>query len=220
MKYRSVFDIIGPVMVGPSSSHTAGPVRIGQIARRLFDAQPDEIVVRLYGSFAETYKGHASDVAVVGGILNYETDDPRIPDSLVRAMELGIKVSFVKEESIPEHPNTMEITLIRGDDKLDIAAISIGGGVVRITRLNGFPLKLSGENPAILIFHKDAYGAIAGVASTLAANKINISGMDVSRIEKGDIALMTIETDQPVSDNLINAIAKKENIIRVITLSE
>lgn len=220
MKYRSVFDIIGPVMVGPSSSHTAGPVRIGQIARRLFDAQPEEIVVRLYGSFAETYKGHASDVAVVGGILNYETDDPRIPDSLVRAMELGIKVSFVKEESIPEHPNTMEITLIRGDDKLDIAAISIGGGVVRITRLNGFPLKLSGENPAILIFHKDAYGAIAGVASTLAANKINISGMDVSRIEKGDIALMTIETDQPVSDNLINAIAKKENIIRVITLSE
>lgn len=220
MKYRSVFDIIGPVMVGPSSSHTAGPVRIGQIARRLFDAQPEKIVVRLYGSFAETYKGHASDVAVVGGILNYETDDPRIPDSLVRAKELGIDVSFIKEKAIPEHPNTMEITLIRGDDQIDIAAISIGGGVVRITKLNGFPLKLSGENPAILIFHKDAYGAIAGVASTLAANKINISGMDVSRIEKGDIALMTIETDQPVSENLINAITKKENIIRVITLSE
>ncbi|WP_422486138.1 L-serine ammonia-lyase, iron-sulfur-dependent subunit beta [Gudongella sp. DL1XJH-153] len=220
MKYRSVFDIIGPVMVGPSSSHTAGPVRIGQIARRLFDAQPEKIVVRLYGSFAETYKGHASDVAVVGGILNYETDDPRIPDSLVRAKELGIDVSFIKEKAIPEHPNTMEITLLRGDDQIDIAAISIGGGVVRITKLNGFPLKLSGENPAILIFHKDAYGAIAGVASTLAANKINISGMDVSRIEKGDIALMTIETDQPVSDNLINAITKKENIIRVITLSE
>lgn len=220
MKYRSVFDIIGPVMVGPSSSHTAGPVRIGQIARRLFDAQPERIVVRLYGSFAETYKGHASDVAVVGGILNYETDDPRIPDSLTTAKELGIDVSFVKEDAVPEHPNTMEITLSRGDDQIDIAAISIGGGVVRIIKLNGFPLKLSGENPAILIFHKDAYGAIAGVASTLAANKINISGMDVSRIEKGDVALMTIETDQPVSDNLINVITKKENIIRVITLSE
>jgi len=220
MKYRSVFDIIGPVMVGPSSSHTAGPVRIGQIARRLFNAQPEKVVVRLYGSFAETYKGHASDVAVIGGILNYETDDPRIPDSLVRAQELGMDVTFVKEEAIPEHPNTLKITMTKGDDKLDISAISIGGGVVGITELNEFPLKLSGENPAILIFHKDVYGTIAGVASTLAANKINISGMNVSRIEKGDVALMTIETDQPVSPNLINAITKMENIIRVITLSE
>jgi L-serine dehydratase len=220
MKYRSVFDIIGPVMVGPSSSHTAGPVRIGQIARRLFNDQPEKVVVRLYGSFAETYKGHASDVAVIGGILNYETDDPRIPDSLVAAMELGIDVTFLKEEAIPEHPNTMKITMTKGGDKLDLAAISIGGGVVRITELNGFPLKLSGENPAILVFHKDVYGVIAGVASNLAMNKINISGMNVSRVEKGDVALMTIETDQPVSKNLINAITNMEHIIRVITLSE
>lgn len=220
MKYRSVFDIIGPVMVGPSSSHTAGPVRIGQIARRLFNTQPDKVVVRLYGSFAETYKGHASDVAVIGGILNYETDDPRIPDSLVTSMELGIDVTFIKEEAIPEHPNTLKITMTKGDDKLDLAAISIGGGVVRITELNGFPLKLSGENPAILVFHKDVYGTIAGVASNLAMNKINISGMNVSRVEKGDVALMTIETDQPVSKNLINAITHMDNIIRVITLSE
>lgn len=220
MKYRSVFDIIGPVMVGPSSSHTAGPVRIGQIARRLFDSEPEKVLVRLYGSFAETYKGHASDVAVVGGILNYETDDPRIPDSLIHAREKGIEVSFVKEDSIPDHPNTLDIVLTKGSETMEISAISIGGGVVRITELNGFPLKLSGENPAILIFHKDIYGTIASVAATIASKEINISSMDVSRMGKGDIALMTLETDQPVSQELIDLIAKKENISRVITLSE
>lgn len=220
MKYRSVFDIIGPVMVGPSSSHTAGPVRIGQIARRLFNAQPEKVEVRLFGSFAETYKGHASDVAVIGGILNYETDDPRIPDSLVHAHDMGIEVSFVKEEAVPEHPNTMEITLSRGSDKIDLSAISIGGGVVRITELNGFPLKLTGESPAILIFHRDVYGTIAAVAATLANQEINIGSMDVSRVEKGETALMTIETDQPVSEEIIDLISRKDNIFRIITLND
>ncbi|MGM0396478.1 MAG: L-serine ammonia-lyase, iron-sulfur-dependent subunit beta [Bacillota bacterium] len=219
MKYRSVFDIIGPVMVGPSSSHTAGPVRIGQIARRLFDSQPEKILVRLYGSFAETYKGHASDVAVIGGILNYETDDPRIPDSLKHARDMGIDVTFVKEEAIPEHPNTLKITMTKGDEKLDLSAISIGGGVVRITELNGFPLKLSGESPAILVFHRDVYGCIAAAATILAEHRVNVASMDVSRIAKGDIALMTIETDQPVTQELIDLISERENIIRIIALN-
>ena len=220
MKYRSIFDIIGPVMVGPSSSHTAGPVRIGQLARKLFEKEPEEVIVRLYGSFAETYKGHASDVAAAGGILGYETDDPRIPESLTNAKEKGIAITFIREESVPVHPNTMKLSLKAENETMDITGISIGGGLVQITEIDGFPLRLSGENPALMIFHKDVYGVIASVAGTMAKNQINISNMEVSRKEKGNIALMAMETDQKAPDDVIEEISIKENIIRVIRLSE
>jgi len=220
MKYRSIFDIIGPVMIGPSSSHTAGPVRIGQLARNLFEREPDNVVVRLYGSFAETYKGHASDVAVVGGLLGYETDDPRIPESLVNAEKRGLKVSFIREDAVPVHPNTMKLTLRSGSDQMEITGISIGGGLVQITEIDGFSLRLSGENPALMVFHKDVYGVIASVAGIMASSQINISSMEVSRKEKGNIALMAMETDQRVPDEVVKSISERENIIRVIRLSE
>jgi L-serine dehydratase len=220
MKYRSVFDIIGPIMVGPSSSHTAGPVRIGQIARKLFEKEPKSVIVRLYGSFAETYKGHASDVAVIGGILDYSTDDPRIPDSLEYAKEKGLEVTFIREDAVPTHPNTLKLTLNADNETMDITGISIGGGLVQITEIDGFPLRLSGENPAMMIFHKDIYGTIACVAGILAKNEINISGMEVSRREKGNIALMAIETDSIVPEGVAHEIADRENILRVIQLNE
>lgn len=220
MKYRSIFDIIGPVMIGPSSSHTAGPVRIGQLARKLFEKEPEEVIVRLYGSFAETYKGHASDVAVVGGLLGYETDDPRIPESLESAENIGLKVSFIREDAVPVHPNTMKLTLISSDSQMDITGISIGGGLVQITEIDGFSLRLSGENPALMVFHRDVYGVIACVAGIMASNQINISSMEVSRKEKGNIALMAMETDQKVPDEVVKSISERENIIRVIRLSE
>lgn len=219
MKYRSVFDIIGPIMVGPSSSHTAGPVRIGQIARKLFERVPKKVIVRLYGSFAETYKGHASDVAVIGGILDYSTDDERIPSSLSHAKEKGIEVEFIREEAVPIHPNTLKLTLIDGEESMDITGISIGGGLVQITEIDGFPLRLSGENPAIMIFHRDIYGVIACVAGIMAKYEINISGMEVSRHAKGETALMAMETDEKVPDFVAEEIAGRENILRVIRLS-
>lgn len=220
MKYRSVFDIIGPIMVGPSSSHTAGPVRIGQIARKLFGKEPKSIIVRLYGSFAETYKGHASDVAVIGGILDYSTDDPRIPDSLEYAKEKSLEVTFIREDAVPIHPNTLKLTISDDNETMDITGISIGGGLVQITEIDGFPLRLSGENPAMMIFHKDIYGTIACVAGILAKNEINISGMEVSRREKGNIALMAIETDSKVPEIVAHEIAARDNILRVIQLNE
>lgn len=220
MKYKSVFEIIGPVMIGPSSSHTAGAVRIGQIARRIFGSKPQSIEVHFFGSFAQTYKGHATDVAVIGGLLNFEPDDQRIPRSIELAAEWGIKVSFICEEAIPEFPNTMSIVLANEKEKLHITGISVGGGAVQITELNGFSLKLSGEHPSILILHQDVYGMVAAVTGLLTKEKINISHMELSRLEKGQTALMVIETDQLIKEELIKMINDLQHIMKVIVLQE
>ena len=219
MKYKSVFDIMGPIMVGPSSSHTAGAVRIGQIARRIFGMEPEEIHIHFYGSFAETYKGHATDIAVIAGLLNFETDDSRIRDAIEIAKKKGIHIKFYTEEMVPAHPNTLQIKLVKGDEILELTGVSVGGGAVQITELNGFDLNLSGENPAMLIYHIDAYGVIASVAGILANYKINISKMNVSRIEKNSMALMVIETDQAIQEEILKEISMKDNVKKVYVLA-
>ncbi len=220
MKYKSVFDIIGPVMVGPSSSHTAGAIRIGQIARKIFGKEPEEIEVHFYGSFAETYKGHATDVAVIAGLMGFATDDIRVGRSIEIAEEKGIRIHFYKEQAHTEHPNTVGLVLKSADDQMEIVGISVGGGAVQITELDGFPLKLSGENPAMVILHKDTYGVVASVAAVLMRHKINISHMEVSRADKGSDALMVIETDQIVSQEGIDEITGEDHVKRVIILDE
>lgn len=127
MKYRSAFDIIGPVMIGPSSSHTAGAARIGRVARTLFGKQPNKAIISLYGSFAKTYRGHGTDVAVVGGILDFDTDDERIPSSLTIAEEAGMEVTFTIEDTVMDHPNTVKIRLFDEEKELELVGISIGG---------------------------------------------------------------------------------------------
>ncbi|MFC0271255.1 L-serine ammonia-lyase, iron-sulfur-dependent subunit beta [Metabacillus herbersteinensis] len=220
MKYRSVFDIIGPVMIGPSSSHTAGAARIGRVARSLFGRQPKWATISFYGSFAKTYKGHGTDVATVGGLLDYDTFDERIKSSLQIAKKLGMKITFIEEDAITDHPNTAR--LIIGDDQgqLELVGISIGGGKIEITELNGFELKLSGNHPAILVVHNDRYGAIAAVANILAKHAINIGHMDVSRKEKGQLALMTIEVDQNMDQQVIDELKTLPNILQVTKIAE
>jgi L-serine dehydratase len=215
MKYRSVFDIIGPIMIGPSSSHTAGAARIGKVARSLFGRKPKWAHISFYGSFAKTYKGHGTDVAIVGGLLNFDTFDERIKTSLQIAKEEGIDITFQGEEAIPNHPNTARIRL--GDEKgeLELVGISIGGGKIEITELNGFELKLSGHHPALLVVHNDRYGAIAAVANVLAKYAINIGHMEVSRKEKGKQALMTIEVDQNIDASIIDELKTLPHIIEV-----
>ncbi|MBE6184406.1 MAG: L-serine ammonia-lyase, iron-sulfur-dependent, subunit beta, partial [Bacillus sp. (in: Bacteria)] len=185
MKYKSVFDIIGPVMIGPSSSHTAGAARIGRVARNLFGRQPKWANIYFYGSFADTYKGHGTDVAIVGGLLDFDTFDQRIISSLNIAKDVGMKVEFFVEKAVPEHPNTAKIVI--GDDlgEMELVGISIGGGKIEITELNGFQLRLSGHHPAILVVHDDRFGAIAAVANILSKHEINIGHMEVSRKEVG-----------------------------------
>lgn len=198
MKYRSVFDIIGPVMIGPSSSHTAGAARIGRVARSVFGREPKQIIVSLYGSFAETYKGHGTDVAIIGGLLDFDTFDERIKDSIRLAEEKGIAIEFREEEAVPKHPNTARILISDDEGSLELAGISIGGGKIEIIELNGFELRLSGNHPAILVVHNDRYGTIVGVANVLAKFAINIGHMEVARKDVGQEALMTIEVDQTI----------------------
>ncbi|WP_053366155.1 L-serine ammonia-lyase, iron-sulfur-dependent subunit beta [Bacillus sp. FJAT-27245] len=215
MKYKSVFDIIGPVMIGPSSSHTAGAARIGRVARSLFGREPKWANISLYGSFAKTYRGHGTDVALIGGLLDFDTDDPRIIQAIDLAEEKGIKLRFIEEDAVTDHPNTARVII--GDEmgELELVGISIGGGKIEITELNGFELKLSGHHPAILVVHNDRFGAIANVANVLASHQINIGHMEVSRKEKGKMALMTIEVDHNIGQNILDEIEKLPNILKV-----
>jgi L-serine dehydratase len=215
MKYRTVFDIIGPVMIGPSSSHTAGAAKIGRVARTLFGRQPKWATVSFYGSFAQTYKGHGTDVAVVGGLLNFDTFDERLPSSLSIANDIGLTINFIEENAIVDHPNTTRLTIGDEHGELELVGISIGGGKIEIIELNGFQLKLSGNHPAILVLHQDRAGTIAAVANILAELSINIGHMEVSRKEKGQIAMMTIEVDHNVDEEVIKNLMKLPNIIQV-----
>jgi L-serine dehydratase len=219
MKYRSAFDIIGPVMIGPSSSHTAGAARIGRVARTLFEKQPKRAVISLYGSFAKTYKGHGTDLALVAGIMDFDTFDERIPDALKIAEEIGIEVQFLTEDAVTEHPNTVKINLFDGDGKeLEIVGISIGGGTIEITEINSFKLKLSGAHPAILVVHQDRFGLISAVTSVLSKYEINIGHMEVSRKEKGDEAVMVIEMDHKIDDGVFAELSFLEGVTQVIRL--
>ncbi|MDW7618111.1 L-serine ammonia-lyase, iron-sulfur-dependent subunit beta, partial [Peribacillus simplex] len=208
------------VMIGPSSSHTAGAARIGRVARTLFGKQPKKAIISLYGSFAKTYRGHGTDVAVVGGILDFDTDDERIPTSLTIAEEAGMEVTFTIEDTVMDHPNTVKIRLFDEDKEIELVGISIGGGTIEITELNTFKLKLSGENPAILVVHNDVFGIISSVSTVLANHEINIGHMEVSRKEKGQMALMVIEVDQKIKGDIMKEIEGLENVSQVIRMVE
>lgn len=210
-----MFDIIGPVMIGPSSSHTAGAARIGRVARNLFGREPKWSNISLYGSFKETYKGHGTDVAIIGGILDFDTDDKRIINAIQIAEERGMKITFIEEDAVTDHPNTARINIGDEQGELELVGISIGGGKIEITELNGFELKLSGNHPAILVVHNDRFGAIAGVANVLAQYEINIGHMEVSRKELGKLALMTIEVDQNIENNVLHEMEQLPHVLKV-----
>ena len=154
MNYRSVFDIIGPVMVGPSSSHTAGAVRIGLFTRYIFGRQPEDVKITLYGSFKETYKGHGTDIALIGGLLGYNTSDKRIRTSMDDAKLAGMEFEFIESGIEHIHPNTAKIEVQAGRYSLDLIGKSIGGGKMVIFELLGFDVNLSGDFPTYFIFYK------------------------------------------------------------------
>lgn len=215
MKFNSVFDVIGPVMVGPSSSHTAGAVRIAKIARTFFQADITWAKIHLYGSFAKTYKGHGTDLALVGGLLGYDTDDTRMRHALERAEAKGIHVEFFEDSAATDHPNTVRLQIGNDEEKMEMVGISIGGGKVEITELNGFALRLSGNHPAILVTHNDRAGAIASVTEILAKYKVNIAHMEVNRKDVGKEALMVIETDQNMEEFMLDELKSREYINQV-----
>jgi len=215
LKFTSVFDIIGPVMIGPSSSHTAGAARIGRVARDLFGRKPKWAKIYLYGSFAETYKGHGTDVAIVGGLLDFDTFDERIKTAFEHAKNEGLEFEIIPETANKEHPNTARILM--GDEKneMSVEGISIGGGKIEISEVNGFKLRLTGGMPALLVVHDDRAGCIANVANCLAMHSVNIGHMEVSRIERGQTALMVIEVDQNIDNRILQQISLIPNITKV-----
>lgn len=215
MKFNSVFDIIGPVMIGPSSSHTAGALRIAKVAKNLLDDNITWAKIYLYGSFAKTYKGHGTDLALAGGLLGFETDDSRMSESLKLAKEQGMEIIFYEDTAATDHPNTVRLQIGNEKNSIEVVGISIGGGKVQIIELNGFDLRLSGNHPAILVTHNDRSGAIASVTKILAKHHINIGHMEVNRKDVGKEALMVIEVDENVNAILLMELKQAEHIIHV-----
>lgn len=208
----NIFDIIGPVMVGPSSSHTAGVVRIGNFVYKLFGMTPREVKITFYGSFADTYKGHGSDRAIVAGLLGYDTDDSRIIDALEIAVNEGYNFDITTSANIMPHPNTV---MIEAFDKQGnhhrIIAESVGGSNIRIVKINEIDVDLDGTCDALITSHFDKPGVVSDVSHILYAEKINIVGMKVFSTKKGE-AIMMVEIDSTPSERAIQLINEVENI--------
>lgn len=195
----SVFDMIGPVMIGPSSSHTAGVVRIARTALRLLGGIPEEAEIIFYNSFARTYEGHGSDRAIIAGLLDYRTDDKRIKDSLELAKENNLRYTFRSIGNASAlHPNTIRLNLKLGDKKIEVLGESKGGGVINIAEVNGFKADFSASLHTLVIFADDVKGSIAFLANVLAHDDCNIATMSVSRKGKNDLACLVIEMDSGV----------------------
>jgi len=207
-RQRSAFDIVGPIMIGPSSSHTAGAVRLGSLARAFFGGQPARARILLHGSFASTGHGHGTDLALTAGLLGLGPDDPGIRDAIELASQRGLSVSFAAEDLGNVHPNTACFELQDEQGRsMRVIGSSLGGGDVVVTRIDEFDVEATGELPLLVIAHVDRPGEIAAVTSILAASDANIAAMRVSREARGAAALMLIETDAEVGDAACERIA-------------
>lgn len=203
----SLLDIIGPVMVGPSSSHTAGACRIGLFARGLLGGTPEKALVELHGSFARTGVGHGTDRAIAGGLLGYQPDDERLRGAVDDAARQGVAVIFENTKLRGEHhPNTTRITIAKGASKVTVVGSSLGAGRILITELDGYPVEISGSFPVLVIVAQDKPGMIAAIAAALAAEETNISTMRVSRRQKGGDAIHIYELDAPATAAAIDRI--------------
>jgi L-serine dehydratase len=217
----NVFDIIGPVIVGPSSSHTAGALRLGRITRKLLGEDPAKVIIKLHGSFAKTYKGHGTDKAILGGLMGMAADDLRIKDSIKIAGELGLSYHIELVDLKDVHPNTalIEIEGVLGK-KLKIQGSSVGGGSISIKQINGIEVDFNCEYSTMIITHRDKPGSIASVTSVLGNNReINIAYMKVFRTKRGGEAMMIIETDQRICDEVAEKV-REIPIVSSVTILE
>ena len=209
----TVFDIMGPVMVGPSSSHTAGAVRIGRLTRALLGAAPVRAEIRLHGSFSATDRGHGTDRALTAGLLGMEADDPRLPQSLSLAREVGLYVTFEPVTLPHAHPNTAVLTVTAADGRtLTVTAASLGGGRVKVTGVDDLEVSFSGDLPTLLLRNRDRPGIVAEVAQLLSAAGVNIATLPLHREGRGGLAAMVVESDQPLPGGLLKALAETDGI--------
>lgn len=211
--------MIGPVMIGPSSSHTAGVVRIGRASLKLLGIRPDDAEIIFYNSFARTYEGHGSDRAIIAGLLDYKTDDKRIKDALEIALQEGLNYKFKSIGNASAlHPNTIRITLTKGEKKIEVLGESKGGGLINIAEVNGFKADFSANLHTIIITAGDVKGSVAFLANVLAHDDCNIATMSVSRKGKNDLACLVIEMDsgiKPVTLEYIRSLSWVKEVIYV-----
>ncbi len=216
----NLFDIIGPVMVGPSSSHTAGAVKIGYVARKLLAQPVKKAEILLYGSFLATGKGHGTQLAIVAGLLGMKTDDSRIPDSFQLAKEAGMEITFGEAKLKDAHPNSVQL-LLMGEDgkKLELVGESIGGSRINIASIDGSSANFSGEYPTLIVYHTDQPGHVAEVTSMLSHKSVNIATMHLYRAGRGGRAVMVMECDHEVPAESVRWLTRLEGIDKVIYYS-
>ncbi len=216
----NIFDIMGPIMVGPSSSHTAGAVRIGRIVRNLLGTMPIGISLLLHGSFAATGAGHGTDKALVAGLLGLAPDDPNIPRAFQLAEEAGVALSIGSIELKGAHPNTVIVKVMDATGRrLEVNASSLGGGRVRVNAIDGLEAAFTGDYPTLIIRNADRPGQVESVAALLSQHGVNIATMQLYRDRKGGLAVMVIESDQPVPAQVVERLRGLPGIVRVVYLN-
>ena len=211
----SLFEVMGPIIIGPSSSHTAGAAKLGRLARLIFDEKIAEAEIGLHGSFASTGKGHGTDKALVGGLLGFKPDDPRIRESLKLAADEDVKINF-NEIKLPDaHPNSVKITMKNETNSLTIIGSSVGGGNVKVTKIEDYKVNITGSLPTIWLIHQDKPGMVGLITSILGSYNLNIAFMQDFRKIKGTVASAIIELDQEVSKYTLNHLKNTNNIEKV-----
>ncbi|MBE5854692.1 MAG: L-serine ammonia-lyase, iron-sulfur-dependent subunit beta [Lachnospiraceae bacterium] len=209
----NLFDIVGPVMVGPSSSHTAGAVKIGLVARTLLGEDVAKAEILFHGSFLATGKGHGTDKAIVAGLLGYTPDDKRIPNSLELAKQAGVSCVFGSIDLGDAHPNTVKLHLVGVSGKMmDMMAASVGGGRISVSEIDGMTAHFSAEYPTLIVRNEDKPGLVANVTALLQEYQINIATMQLYRSGRGDQAVMVIECDEQVPDCVAVALKQLDGV--------
>ena len=216
----NIFDILGPVMVGPSSSHTAGAVRIGLVTKKLLGAVPVKAVITLSGSFSATGVGHGTDRALVAGLLGMKPDNICIPESFEYAKKEGMEFSFIHENIRGAHPNTALLEVRDSTGRtVAVQGSSLGGGRIMVNKLDGVQIDVTAERPALIVHNLDQPGHVAEVTSMLAHKSINIATLNLYRNKRGGDAVMVIETDQNIPASSLEWLKRVEGIMKVTCLN-
>lgn len=219
MKNYSIFEVIGPIMVGPSSSHTAGAAKIGKSARNIYGKEFDSVTFYLHGSFQTTLVGHGSDRALIGGVLGMEPDDDNIVNSYDIADEKGLKYEFININLGDDvHPNTIKTVFHSDDADFYVTSSSIGGGKIKIIDINGMEVEVRGELPTVIVTYIDKLGMIIKTLEVFRDNGISIAGTTITR--NGEIATSVSELDFDFTDEVLKGIGEIENVLNVVGIEK
>lgn len=220
MNFLSIFDVIGPNMIGPSSSHTAGAVSIALMARKLFAEEIKSVTFTLYGSFAKTYQGHGTDRALLGGILGFPTYDERIRDAFLHAKEMGVEYKYmIDDQTVTNHPNTADIDIVGvSGRKMSVRGESIGGGKMKIVRIDGIDVEFTGEYSTLIVRQIDKPGVVAHITQALSEQNVNIAFMRLFREDKGKTAYTVVESDEAIPEDVLDRIRQNQHVSNLMLI--